>query len=70
MNKALPLAALLIALGLILFLYQRLQTTEAALEMANRRFADCETVNFQLQNQLTQATRGPVPDSLRVVSGE
>ncbi|AHJ97475.1 hypothetical protein [Hymenobacter swuensis] len=70
MNKALPLAALIIALGLILFLYQRLRTAEASLEIANRRFADCEQVNFQLQNQLTQATRGPVPDSLRVVSGE
>lgn len=70
MNKALPLAALIIALGLILFLYQRLQAAESSLEIANRRFADCEQVNFQLQNQLTQATRGPVPDSLRVVSGE
>ncbi|MBX0289921.1 hypothetical protein K3G63_05690 [Hymenobacter sp. HSC-4F20] len=67
MNKVLPLVALLIALGLILFLYQRLRTTEAALETAQKRFADCEQVNFQLQNQLVQATRGPVPDSLKIV---
>lgn len=66
MNKTLPLLALLLALGLILFLYQRLRTTESALEVANRRFSDCEQVNFQLQNQLTQATRAAVPDSLRV----
>ncbi|UOQ77029.1 hypothetical protein MUN84_21620 [Hymenobacter sp. 5516J-16] len=66
MNKTLPLLALLIALGLIIFLYQRLRTTEAALEMAQKRFADCEQVNFQLQSQLVQATRGPVPDSLKI----
>ncbi|RPD48640.1 hypothetical protein DNI29_08480 [Hymenobacter sediminis] len=66
MNKVLPLAALIIALGLILFLYQRLRNTETALEMAQKRFNDCEQVNFQLQNQLVQATRGPVPDSLKV----
>ena len=66
MNKTLPLVALLIALGLILFLYQRLRTTEVALETAQKRFNDCEQVNFQLQNQLVQATRGPVPDSLKV----
>ncbi|TGD80573.1 hypothetical protein [Hymenobacter wooponensis] len=66
MNKTLPLVALLIALGLILFLYQRLRTTETALEMSEKRFHDCEQVNFQLQNQLVAATRGPVPDSLKV----
>ncbi|SNC64179.1 hypothetical protein SAMN06265337_1028 [Hymenobacter gelipurpurascens] len=70
MNKALPLVALLIALGLILFLYQQLRTTEQALVRSERRFSDCEKVNFQLQNQLVEATRGPVPDSLRVISGE
>ena len=70
MNKVLPLVALLIALGLILFLYQKLRTTETALERSERRFSDCEKVNFQLQNQLVEATRGPVPDSLRVISGE
>ena len=67
MNKVLPLIALLIALGLIIFLYLRLTKTEEALKQANQRFTDCEQVNFQLQNQLTQATRGAaVPDSLKV----
>lgn len=67
MNKILPLIALLIALGLIIFLYLRLTKTEEALKRANQRFSDCEQVNFQLQNQLTQATRGgAVPDSLKV----
>jgi hypothetical protein len=70
MNKAVPLVALLIALGLILYLYQQLRTTETALARSEQRFSDCEKVNFQLQNQLVQATRGPVPDSLRVISGE
>ncbi|MFD2784396.1 hypothetical protein [Hymenobacter rubripertinctus] len=65
MNKTLTLVALLVALGLILFLYQRLRTTETALERSEQRFHDCEQVSFQLQNQLTQATRGTVPDSLR-----
>lgn len=66
MNKGLSLAALLIALVLIIFLYQRLNKAETALKIADQRFADCEQVNFQLQNQLTAATRGPVPDSLQV----
>ena len=67
MNKVLPLIALLIALGLIIFLYLRLTKTEEALKQANQRFTDCEQVNFQLQNQLTQAIRGAaVPDSLKV----
>ncbi|QIX63230.1 hypothetical protein FY528_13930 [Hymenobacter lutimineralis] len=65
MNKVLSLAALLIALGLILFLYQQLNTTEKALQLAEKRFADCEQVNFQLQNQLTLIKRGAVPDSLK-----
>lgn len=66
MNKGLSLAALLIALGLILFLYQRLTKAETALKVAEQRFTDCQQVNFQLQNQLTAATRGPAPDSLKV----
>ena len=66
MNKALPLAALLLALGLIVYLYVRLTKLEETLKQSEQRFADCEQVNFQLQNQLTTATRGPVPDSLRV----
>lgn len=66
MNKVLPLAALLISLGLIIFLYLRVNKLEEALKQSEQRFSDCETVNFQLQNQLVAATRGPVPDSLRV----
>ncbi|MCR5886338.1 hypothetical protein LRS06_00835 [Hymenobacter sp. J193] len=66
MNKVLSLAALLIALGLILFLYQQLNTTEKALKLAEKRFADCEQVNFQLQNQLMLVKRGDIPDSLKV----
>ncbi|SDX60523.1 hypothetical protein [Hymenobacter psychrophilus] len=65
MKKYLPLAALLVALGLILFLYQRLTNTETALKQAEQRFHDCEIVTFQLQNKLSQIKRGPVPDSLR-----
>ncbi|MBG8553592.1 hypothetical protein [Hymenobacter guriensis] len=66
MNKVLSLAALLIALGLILYLYQQLNATEKALQLAEKRFADCEQVNFQLQNQLTLVKRGDIPDSLKV----
>ncbi len=65
MKKYLPLVALLVALGLILFLYQRLTNTETALQRAEQRFRDCEIVTFQLQNQLSQIKRGPVPDSLK-----
>ncbi|OWP62383.1 hypothetical protein CDA63_14435 [Hymenobacter amundsenii] len=65
MNKVVSLVALLVALGLILFLYQRLRNTETALQRAEQRFTDCEQVTFQLQNKLSQITRGPVPDSLR-----
>ncbi|MDF7811004.1 hypothetical protein [Hymenobacter sp. YC55] len=66
MNKVLPLAALLISLGLIIFLYLRINKLEEALKQSEQRFSDCETVNFQLQNQLVAATRGQVPDSLKV----
>ncbi|WP_375433596.1 hypothetical protein [uncultured Hymenobacter sp.] len=66
MNKVLPLAALLVALGLIIFLYLRVNKLEETLKQSERRFSDCELVNFQLQNQLVAATRGPVPDSLKV----
>jgi len=67
MKNIATLLALVIALGLIIFLYLRLTKTEETLKQANQRFSDCEQVNFQLQNQLTQATRGAtVPDSLRV----
>lgn len=70
MNKVLTITALVLALGLIGYLYQTLSKTEEALKRSEQRFKDCEQVSFQLQNQLTAATRGPVPDSLKVVSGE
>jgi len=66
MNKVVFLAALVISLALIFYLYQRLDKTEEALRLSQRQFNDCNQVNFQLQNQLTAATRGPVPDSLKV----
>ncbi|QNE39160.1 hypothetical protein F1C16_06115 [Hymenobacter sp. NBH84] len=51
------LAALLIALGLILYLFRQLTATEEALKLAEKRFADCEQVTFQLQMQ----NRGVAP---------
>ncbi|WBA42537.1 hypothetical protein [Hymenobacter canadensis] len=67
MNKVLTIAALVLSLALIAYLYQTLSKTEEALKRAEQRFTDCEQVNFQLQNQLTAANRGAtVPDSLKV----
>ena len=54
MKNILFIGALVISLGLIAFLYQRLLTTETALKEAQQHFADCEQVTFQLQNQLSQ----------------
>jgi len=54
MKNVLFLAALAISLGLIIFLYQRLTATEAALRTAEKHFADCQQVTFQLQNQLSE----------------
>ena len=51
MKNLLFLLALLISLGTIIYLYQRLSTTEQALQLAEKRFADCEQVTFQLQMQ-------------------
>jgi len=51
MKNLLLLLALLISLGTIIYLYQRLSTTEQALQLAEKRFADCEQVTFQLQMQ-------------------
>jgi uncharacterized membrane protein len=53
MKNIIFLAALAISLGLIVFLYQRLLSTEAALKTAQQHFADCQQVTFQLQNQLS-----------------
>ena len=66
MKNFASLGALLVALGLIIFLYLRINKLEEALKQSEQRFSDCELVNFQLQNQLVAATRGPVPDSLKV----
>ena len=55
MKNFLFLIALVLALGLIGYLYQQLSTTETALKAAEQRFTDCQQVTFQLQNQLAQA---------------
>jgi len=52
MKNIIYLGALVLALGLIGYLYQQLAATEKALKMAEQRFADCEKVTFQLQHQL------------------
>jgi len=57
MKNTLFIAALVISLGLIGFLYQRLSTTEAALKEAQQHFSDCQQVTFQLQNQLSADER-------------
>lgn len=57
MKNALFIGVLLVALGLIGFLYQRLTATQQALRAAEQRFEACEQVTFQLQNQLSQEER-------------
>ena len=52
MKNLLFIGALVLALGLIGYLYQQLTTTEKALQQAEQRFTDCQKVTFQLQNQL------------------
>ncbi|OGX90573.1 hypothetical protein [Hymenobacter coccineus] len=54
MRNILTIGALVLALGIIAFLYQQLSAAETALKVAEQRFADCEIVTFQLQNQLAQ----------------
>jgi hypothetical protein len=54
MKNLLYIGTLAISIGLIIFLYQRLLTTEAALRVAEKHFADCQQVTFQLQNQLSE----------------
>ncbi|QNP51935.1 hypothetical protein [Hymenobacter qilianensis] len=51
------LIALVISLGLIIFLYLQLTSAQEALRRAEQRYADCEKVTFQLQNQLTAKQR-------------
>jgi uncharacterized membrane protein len=57
MKNILFLVALLLSLGTIIYLYRQLSSTEKALELAEKRFADCEQVSFQLQNQLSTRTK-------------
>ena len=52
MKNLVFLGALVLALGLIGYLYQQLNAAEKALQLSQRRFTDCEKVSFQLQNQL------------------
>jgi type II secretory pathway component PulJ len=52
MKNLIFIGALVLALGLIGFLYQQLTNTEKALQQSEQRFADCQKVTFQLQNQL------------------
>jgi hypothetical protein len=52
MKNIVFLGALVLALGLIGYLYQQLTATEIALKQAEQRFSDCQKVTFQLQNQL------------------
>ncbi|MGI4885870.1 MAG: hypothetical protein ACRYFR_13000 [Janthinobacterium lividum] len=54
MRNILIIGALVLALGIIAFLYQQLSAAETALKVADQRFADCQQVTFQLQNQLAQ----------------
>ena len=65
MKNIITLAALAISLGLIIYLFTRMQAAERELATAQRRSADCELVTFQLQNELSQFTRGRavVPES-------
>ncbi len=58
MKNILFIGALAISIGLIIFLYQRLVTTEAALRVAEQHFADCQQVTFQLQNELSADKKG------------
>ena len=57
MKNILFIAALVISLGLIGFLYMRLNATETKLKEAQQHFADCQQVTFQLQNQLSADER-------------
>ena len=63
MKNILFIAALAVSLGLIIFLYQRLTATEAALHTAEKHFADCQQVTFQLQNQLSEDEKSAAANS-------
>ena len=64
MRNIIFLGTLVLALGLIGYLYQQLSAAEVSLQLAEKRFTDCEKVTFQLQNQLAQLQKkqaGGVP---------
>ena len=52
MKNLLLIFALVLSLGLIIYLYLRLDATEKALALSQKRFTDCEQVTFQLQMQV------------------
>lgn len=58
MKNFLLIGTMAIVIGLIIFLYQRLLTTEAALRVAEQHFTDCQQVTFQLQNELSESKKG------------
>ncbi|WP_303311363.1 hypothetical protein [Hymenobacter sp. BT730] len=60
MKSILSVFALVISLGLIGFLYYQTTQLEQALQLADKRFADCQQVNFQLQ---MKANGNPKPDA-------
>ena len=65
MKNIIYLGALVLALGLIGFLYQQLDAAEKALKVSEQRFADCQKVTFQLQNQLAPLQKkqpGGIPE--------
>ncbi|WP_310390932.1 hypothetical protein [Hymenobacter sp.] len=65
MRNIITIAALVLALGLIGYLYQQLSATENALRLSEKRFADCEKVSFQLQNQLATLQKREADASAR-----
>lgn len=54
MKNLLFIFALLLSLGLIVYLYLRLDAVEKELALSQKRFTDCEQVTFQLQMQVAQ----------------
>ena len=65
MKNLLFIFALVLSLGLIGYLYYRLDATEQALALAEKRFTDCEQVTFQLQMQLAPGQRQPALPAAR-----
>ena len=57
MKNYLFLGALVLALALIAYLYIQLTATQRELQLAEKRFTDCEQVTFQLQMQSSAVRR-------------